>query len=417
MIDARRDGRATKSVQVVLMSRIAAFAASLVVRAILPLTACAIGATGALAQGAPAGPLPVSVAKPIQRKVHETSEFTGRFEPSAMVEVRAQVSGQLVEVAFKDGADVKKGDLLFKIDPRPYQNAFEQAQSAVTTANTRIALTKSDVDRAKDLLKTGNITDQVAQQRNQAYQEALATLQSAQAQLATAKLNLEWTDVRAPVDGRIGRKMVTEGNLIAAGASSSVLTSIVVIKPIYFYFDVDEQSYLRYMGYVHSGEIKQDDKGAPVRISLPNDNKYTIEGRIDFADNQLDQSTGTLRLRATVPNENGFLTPGVFGKLRVQSSPEYDAMMIPDEAIMSDQTRKLVMTVGQDNKVVPKVVELGQVNDGLRVIKSGVSADDRVIVNGLMRARPGGEVKPQEVDPTKPKEQQTDAAAKPAQGK
>lgn len=363
----------------------------------------------ASAQGAAAGPLPVTVAHPINKKVSDVAEFTGRFEPSELVEVRAQVSGQLVEVAFKDGAQVKKGDLLFKIDPRPYQNALDQAQSAVTTANASIQLTKADVDRAKDLLKTGNITDQVAQQRSQAYQQALASLQSAQAQVATAKLNLEWTDVRAPIDGRIGRKMVTEGNLIAAGASSGLLTTIVGIRPIYFYFDVDEQSYLRYMDYVHQGKIKQEDGGAPVKIALPNSTKFDIDGRIDFADNQLDQQTGTLRLRATVPNANGFVTPGVFGRLRVDSSPEYDAVLVPDPAIMSDQTRKIVLTIGPGNKVVPKPVELGQLSDGLRVIKSGLTAEDTVIINGLMRARPGSEVKPQMADPTQPANPQAPA--------
>ena len=365
---------------------------------------------GASAQGAAPGPAPVSVATPVKRSVTDVAEFTGRFEASELVEVRAQVSGQLVSVAFRDGADVKQGDLLFKIDPRPYQNALDQALSAVTTANARIQLTKADVDRAKDLTRTGNITDQVAQQRQQAYQEALASLQSAEAQVATARLNLEWTDVRAPIDGRIGRKMVTEGNLIAAGASSGILTTIVKIRPIYFYFDVDEQSYLRYMGYVREGKIKQDDGGAPVEIALPNSTKFDVKGRIDFADNQLDNQTGTLRLRATVPNENGYLTSGVFGRLRVPSSPEYEALLIPDEAIMSDQTRKVVMTVGEGDKVIPKVVTLGQLNGGLRVVKSGVTAEDKIIVNGLMRARPGSQVKPEMVDPTKPQGQQGAAA-------
>ncbi|MDR4306848.1 efflux RND transporter periplasmic adaptor subunit [Chelatococcus sambhunathii] len=362
------------------------------------------------AQGAP-GPMPVSVANPIKKTVSDVAEFTGRFDASERVDVRAQVSGQLIQVAFKDGANVKKGDLLFKIDPRPYQNALDEAQSAITTANARIQLTKADVDRAKDLIRTGNITDQVAQQRQQAYQEALASLQGAQAQVATAKLNLEWTDVRAPIDGRIGRKLVTEGNLIASGAGSSVLTTIVNTKPIYFYFDVDEQSYLRYMGFVREGKIKQEDGGAPVKIALPDSQKFTIDGKIDFADNQLDQQTGTLRLRATVPNEDGFLTSGVFGRLRLNSSPDYEALLVPDAAVLSDQTRKIVMTVGQDNKVVPKVVELGQANDGFRVIKSGLTAEDLVIVNGLMRARPGAPVVPQKVDPTKPADKQ--AAAEP----
>lgn len=368
------------------------------------------------AQGAAPGPMPVSVANPIKRKVSDVAEFTGRFAASNLVEVRAQVSGQLLSVAFVDGSFVKKGDLLFKIDPRPYEAAVTQAEAAVITAKTRIDLTKSDVDRAQGLLKTGNITDQLAQQRQQAYGEAQANLKSAEAQVATAKLNLEWTDVRSPIDGRIGRKMVTEGNLIAAGATSTVLTTIVGVQPIYFYFDVDEQSYLRYIGFVQSGAMKPEAGGAPVKIALPNSPDFTIDGRIDFADNQLDQSTGTLRLRATVPNENRFLTPGVFGRIQIQASPEYDALLVPDEAILADQTRKIVMVVGADNKVAPKVVEPGQLNGGFRIIKSGLKPDDKVIVNGLMRARPGSEVVPNMVDPTKPKDQQG-AAATPAPAK
>jgi RND family efflux transporter MFP subunit len=375
-----------------------------------------LGAPGVSAQGAAPGPLPVSVAKPVQRKVTDVAEFTGRFDASALVEVRSQVSGQLIQVAFTDGAQVKKGDLLFKIDPRPYEAALTQAESGVISAKTRVDLTKSDVDRAADLRRTGNISDQVAQQRQQAYGEAQANLKSAEAQVLTARLNLEWTDVRAPIDGRIGRKLVTEGNLIASGASSTLLTTIVGVKPIYFYFDIDEQSYLRYVGFVQSGALKKDEDGTPVQIALPNSEEFSIEGRIDFADNQLDQQTGTLRLRATVPNEEGFITSGVFGRVRMASSPEYDALLVPDEAIQSDQTRKVVMTVGPDNKVVPKPVVIGQLNDGLRVIKSGLTPNDVVIVNGLMRARPGAQVKPEEVDPTKPPAS-PQAAAAPAPAK
>jgi len=400
------------------MSLITELSVPAVFRAIVALSIVAGGASAgsqALAQGAP-GPLPVSVAKPIKRQVTDKAEFTGRFEASGLVEVRAQVSGQLMEVAFRDGADVKKGDLLFKIDPRPYQNVLDQAQASVATARTRIDLTKADVDRAKDLLKTGNISDQVAQQRNQAYLEAQASLQSALAALATAKLNLEWTDVRSPIDGRIGRKLVTEGNLISAGAGATLLTTIVNTRPIYFYFDVDEQSFLRYVGYIRANLEDDAGGGAPVKIALPDSDKFNIDGRIDFADNQLDQQTGTLRLRATVPNKDGALVSGVFGRLRMQASKPYDALLVPDEAILSDQIRKIVMTVGPDNKVAPKVVELGQLDDGLRVIKSGLSPDDQVIVNGLMRARPGSEVIPQTVDPTKPASP-PDPAPKPAAGK
>ncbi|MFJ5487437.1 efflux RND transporter periplasmic adaptor subunit [Hansschlegelia beijingensis] len=400
------------------MSRISELSVPAIVRAIVALAVIVGGASAAspaMAQGAP-GPSPVSVAKPIKREVTDKAEFTGRFEASGLVEVRAQVSGQLMEVLFRDGADVKKGEALFKIDPRPYQNALDQAQASVATARTRIDLTKADVDRAKDLLKTGNISDQVAQQRNQAYLEAQASLQSAQAALATAKLNLEWTDVRSPIDGRIGRKLVTEGNLISAGAGATLLATIVNVRPIYFYFDVDEQSFLRYVGYIRDNLVNDANGGAPVSIALPGSDKFNIEGRIDFADNQLDQQTGTLRLRAIMPNQDASLVAGVFGQLRMQASEPFEALLVPDVAILSDQTRKIVMTVGPDNKVVPKVVELGQLDGELRIIRSGLSPDDRVIVDGLMRARPGSEVIPQTVDPTKPADPAA-GAAKPAAGK
>lgn len=404
------------------MFRIASFAGGIAGWSFLGILAGAmtLGASeAAIAQGAP-GPLPVTVATPVKRKVSDVAEFTGRFAASQIVDVRAQVSGQLIEVAFKDGATVKKGDLLFKIDPRTYEAALQQAQATVTTANTRIALTKADVDRGKELLRTGNITDQVAQQRNQAYQEALATLESANASVATAQLNLEWTDVRAPIDGRIGRKMVDVGNLIASGASSTVLTTIVNTQPMYFYFDVDEQSYLRYVGFVRDGLLKRDEGGSPVKIALPDQNKFNVDGRIDFADNQLDQQSGTLRLRASIPNADGFLTSGVFGRVRIQASPEYDALLIPDEAILSDQTRKIVMTVDKDDKVVPKVVEPGQLNEGMRIIKTGLTPDDRLIVNGLMRARPGAKVIPQTAEQVKQQaeqQKQQGAAQKPASEK
>jgi RND family efflux transporter MFP subunit len=393
------------------MSRHAALAGRAWARA-LAASLALLAAPAAIAQGPAPGPLPVTVANPVKRQVADRAEFTGRFEASALVEVRAQVSGQLMEVAFMDGAQVKKGDLLFKIDPRPYEAALTQAESAVITAKTRVELTQADVERAKDLRRTGNISDQVAQQRQQAYGEALATLKSAEAQVATARLNLEWTDVRAPISGRIGRKMITEGNLIAAGAGSMALTTIVGVDPMWFYFDVDEQSYLRYLGYVRDGQIKQDDGGTPVSIALSNETDFKHKGRIDFADNALDAQSGTLRLRATVPNPEGYITPGLFGRVRVQSSPEYEALLVPDEAIQADQTRKIVMVVGPEDKVAPKVIETGQINGGLRVVKSGLAPDDRVIVNGLMRARPGAQVKPQMVDLTKPEGRQ--AAAGPA---
>jgi len=346
--------------------------------------------------------MPVSVAPPVRQAVTDTAEFTGRFEASGLVEVRPQVSGTLESVHFTEGSLVKIRDLLFVIDPRTYQANVDEMRAQLEVARTRVDLARSELNRGQELRQGGNIAASTLQERQQAFLEAQANVQAAQAALNVAELNLSFTSIEAPISGRIGRKLVTEGNLIAAGANSQALTSIAAVDPIHFYFSVDEQSLLRYKRTVESKPGQRPDAPLPVKIAVSDEKDFTHDGYINFADNRLDAQSGTLLLRAVMPNPNGFLTPGLFGRVQVGIGEPYEALLVPDVAIQSDQTRKVVMTVNAENTVVPKPVELGEMHGALRVIRSGLTADDKVVVNGLMRARPGSKVAPQLVDLTKP---------------
>jgi RND family efflux transporter MFP subunit len=354
------------------------------------------------AQAPPQAPMPVSVAAPIRQQVTDTAEFTGRFEASGLVEVRPQVSGTLESVHFTEGSLVKIHDLLFTIDPRTYQANVDEMRAQLEVARTRADLASSELNRGQELRQGGNIAASTLQERQQAFLEAQANVQAAQAALNVAELNLSFTRIEAPISGQIGRKLVTEGNLIAAGANSQALTSIAAVDPIHFYFSVDEQSFLRYKRTVESNPNQGAEGPIPVKLALSDETDFTHDGYINFADNRLDTQSGTLLLRAVMPNPNGFLTPGLFGRVQVAIGRPYEALLVPDVAIQSDQTRKVVMTVNAENTVVPKPVELGEIQGSLRVIRSGLTIDDKVVVNGLMRARPGSKVAPQVVDLTKP---------------
>ncbi len=347
--------------------------------------------------------MPVSVSPPVRRTVTDLSEFTGRFASSALVEVRAQVTGTLQSVHFKEGSFVRRGDLLFTIDPRTYQAAVDEARAQLEVAKTRFDLTRSELGRGQELRQGGSLSESALQQRQQAFLEAQASLQAAQAALKAAEINLGFTRIESPISGQIGRKLITEGNLISAGAGAAPLTTIVGIDPIYFYFDVDEQSYLRYRrGLGNGGGSSTPDKPIPVKLALSDETEFQRDGAIDFADIRLDPQSGTLELRAVVPNADGMITPGLFGRVQLATSAPYEALLVPDVAIQSDQTRKVVMTVGDGDGVVPKVVELGPLQGHLRVVRSGLAPEDNVIVNGLMRARPGAKVIPQAVDASQP---------------
>jgi RND family efflux transporter MFP subunit len=364
--------------------------------------AALLGACSEQKQAAHRPPPPsVTVAQPIKRTVFDYDEYVGRFVAVNSVEIRARVSGYLDGVHFKDGQIVKKGDLLFTIDKRQYQNALDQALATLAQAKSNLDFTKSDFDRGQQLVKDKTITEQLFDQRAQAYHNAQASLDNAQAAVNQAQLDLEYTELRAPVDGRIGDRRVSPGNLVTGGTSggTTLLATIVSIDPIRFEFTFDEAAYLRYERVAKEGstDVASRGTGVPIALKLIDERDYDHSGRMDFIDNVIDPSTGTIRGRGVFANPNGLFTPGMFARVRVPGSAPYDGLLIPDAAIGSEQTRKFVLVVGPDNKVAQKYVTLGQATkDNLRVIKDGIGPDDRIIVEGLMRARPGMVVSPHE---------------------
>lgn len=361
------------------------------------LALCLAPAGGAFAQGAggpPPGP-PVTVAQPVVKEIQEHVSFTGRFDATQAVQVKSRVAGYLQQVAFTDGAKVKKGDLLFAIDPRPYQAAVDQAAAAVTVSETAVQFASGDLERATMLQKSGNITEQVFDQRRQTFLSAQAKLAGDRAALDAAKLNLEFTQVRAPIDGRLSRTLVYEGTLVAA--NDTQLTSIVAADPIDFYFDVDETTFLAFERVAVAGGPKTSIVGLEGVVGTTDEPEPKRLARVDFFDNRVDQASGTMRLRAKVANPDLFLTPGLFGKIRVPMGGPKKGVLVPDEAIASDQTRRIVHVVGEDGSTTPRAVVPGPKIDGWRVIRSGLDGSETIVVNGLVRVRPGVKVTPQKV--------------------
>jgi len=350
----------------------------------------------------PAAPPPpaVTVAKPIERGVTDRDEYVGRFVAVDSVEVRARVSGYLDAIHFRDGQMVKQGDLLFTIDKRPFQNTVDQARGTLAQAKANLAFTETDLERAKQLVRDHTITEQGFDQRTQAFRNAQASVAANEAAVRQAELDLEFTELRAPVAGRIGDRRVSPGNLVTGGTggNTTLLATIVSIDPVRFEFTMDEASYLRYERFSHSGkEVTGRDGGVLVDLKLLDEKGYDHRGYMDFIDNVIDKSSGTIRGRAVFSNPGGVLIPGMFGRIRVPGSPAYQALLVPDVAIGTEQVRKFVLAVDANNTAVQKYVTLGPlVDDNLRVIKDGISAGDRIVVNGLMRARPGQKVTPQE---------------------
>ncbi|MBX9907754.1 MAG: efflux RND transporter periplasmic adaptor subunit [Beijerinckiaceae bacterium] len=351
----------------------------------------------ALAQGAPPAP-PVQVSAPLAKRVTNWDEFTGRFEASEQVEVRARVSGFLEALHFRDGQLVKKGDLLFTIDQRPYQLSVDAARAEVARAKAQVELTQSEVERAEALTQNRTITARDIDQRRANLNSAIGSQQGAEANLKTAELNLEWTQVRSPLAGRISNRRVDPGNLIAGGQSgATLLTTIVASDPIYFTFDASEADYLRYSRLAAEKQrASSRDNATPTQVRLADEREWKRQGRMDFVDNALNARSGTIRGRAVFDNKDEFLTPGTFGRLRLFAG-ETDALLVPDTVIVSDQANKIVLTVGPDNKVVPKPVTLGAISEGLRVVTGGLTPQDRVIIGGLANpmVRPGATVTPQ----------------------
>jgi membrane fusion protein, multidrug efflux system len=348
------------------------------------------------ASAAPSPP-PVTVAHPLQKAVTEWNEFTGRFSAVEAVEVRARVSGFIDSIHFKDGQIVKQGDLLFVIDPRPYRLAVEQSTADVERAKARFDLATLDLERAGQLVRNQTLTEREFDTRRSTQRDAAAQVASAEATLNQAKLNLEWTEVRAPIAGRISDKRVDAGNLVSGGqVGATLLTLIVSIDPIRFVFDGSETDFLHYQRLSQAGARPSSrDTPNPVSVKLADEADYKHQGRMDFVDNAVNPKTGTIRARAIFENKDGLLTPGLFGRLRLYGG-EHDALLVPDSAIASDQSRKIVFTVADDGTVGTKLVELGPMVEGLRVILSGLAATDRIVIDGLQRARPGQKVTPEQ---------------------
>jgi membrane fusion protein, multidrug efflux system len=354
------------------------------------LTGCDNKPAASSGPGLPA----VTVSRPVQQKVTEWDEYTGRFVAVKTVEIRARVSGFIDSIHFKDGQIVKQGDLLFIIDPRPYRLAVEQATADRDRTRAKLAIARSDVERATPLLRSQSVTEREFDTRKSTQEDASAAVMSADAALKQAQLNLEWTEVRAPIAGRISDRRVDAGNLIAGGQSgATLLTSIVSIDPIHFVFDGSEADFIHYLRLAAAGERPSSrDVQNPVAVRLADESDYKHLGRMDFVDNVVNAKTGTIRGRAIFDNKDGLLTPGFFGRVRLFGG-EHDALLLPDSAIASDQSNKIVFTVAADDTVGVKRVELGPLAHGLRVIRSGLNAGDRVVIEGLARARPGQKVK------------------------
>ncbi len=366
----------------------------------------ALGAAIALAlllagcgQGTPpAPPAPqVTVANPVREKLTDRDEYVGRFVAVDAVEIRARVSGYLEKVHFTDGQLVKAGDLLFTLDQRPFRASLDQAKADLARAKSLADLSAADLTRAETLIKQKTIAESLYDQRLQAKRAADAALQAAEAALKTAELNLEFTELRAPVSGRIGDRRVSPGNLVTGTTtgSTTLLATVVSSDPIRFEFTFDEASYLRYQRIAKEAG-RSEERGAklPVELRLLDEQNFVHKGSIDFVDNAIDTGTGTIRGRAVFGNPDSLFTPGMFGRILVPGSLEYEALLVPDAAIGSEQIRKFVYVVDAENTVRQKYIEPGELRGKLRVVRSGLGAEDRVIVNGLMRARPGAKVTP-----------------------
>lgn len=345
----------------------------------------------------------VTVATPDAEKIVEWDEFTGRFEAIDSVEVRARVSGYLEAVAFEDGAIIQKGDLLFKIDPRPFEAELAAAKADLESAAAARRNAKDENQRGQRLLERSALSKEEADRRESALRQAEAAWAAANARVEQAALNLEFTEIRAPITGRISDNFVSEGNLIVGGAQGgTLLTRIVSLDPIYFEFTANEADYLKYVRLAAAGDkTGLQDAANPAFVKLLDENEFAREGRISFVDNRFDPSTGTMRGRATFANPDGVLTPGMFGRLKLAASREYTALLIPDSAVQTDQNIKFVWVAGNGDIVERREVKLGPLHDGRRIVRAGLNPEDRVIVAGAQFVMAGAAVSPQPAEATR----------------
>src|SRR4051794_19934376 len=343
----------------------------------------------------PAQPLQAVTVAPVpEREIAEWDEFTGRLQAVDQVEIRARVSGYIQQVSFTEGREVRKGEVLFEIDPRPYQAELARAEAELERAKSAAALAASDVQRAQTLVKAQAISREEYDSRTSAEAQGGAGVKAAEAAVQTARLNLDWTRVRSPINGRVSNALVTSGNLVQAGPPATLLTTVVSLDPMYVYFDSDEQTYLRYAGRARHGSNWRTAK-LPVYLGLANEDGFPHEGQLDFVDNQIDPNTGTIRTRAVFSNKSRALTPGLFARVKLVGEHTRKALLVRDAAIGTDQDRKFVLVVGQGDTLAYRPVVPGRLVDGLRIIDSGLQPGEHVVVNGLMRVRPGMKVAPQ----------------------
>jgi multidrug efflux system membrane fusion protein len=357
---------------------------------IAALAAC----TKAAAQQAPPPPPQVTVAPVLQRDVTEWDQFTGRLQAVDSVEIRPRVSGFVSAVRFSEGAMVHRGDVLFQIDARPFQAEVDRLRAELARAHATVDRGNSELARAERLRTEDAISSEERDRRASFAQESAAQVSAVEAALRAAELNLEFTHVTSPIDGRASRAIVTEGNLVSSGPGEpTLLTTVVSLDPVYAYFDADEQIFLKYT----AGTNKSGNRGAIDRhvvMALANDEGFPYQGRLDFIDNQVDSATGTIRGRAIFRNTDGQLTPGLFVRLRLAGTGAYDGLLIQDRAVGTDLSRKFVYVVSASNEIEYRPVTLGPIVNGLRVVRSGLKAGEPVVVDGLQRVRPGARVQP-----------------------
>ena len=347
------------------------------------LTAC----SGSQAGEAGAPPPPeVSAAPVLMKAVSQWDDFSGRVEAVESVELRPRVSGYIDKVNYVEGQEVRKGDVLFTIDARSYQAEHDRARAEVARARTQATLARSESERAKRLSDQQAISTETWEQRRSAADQAGAQVQAAQAALDAAALNLEFTKVRAPISGRAGRAMVTAGNLVTAGDAASVLTTLVSLEKVHVYFDADESTFLRYAQMARKGTRPSERDGAlPVRIGLSGEEGYPHQGTVDFLDNQVARTTGTIRVRALLDNADRQFTPGLFARVQLLGSGQFNAMLIDEKAVLTDQDRKYVYVVDKEGKAQRRDIQLGRSAEGLRIVESGLTQGDRVVIGGVQK--------------------------------
>jgi multidrug efflux system membrane fusion protein len=344
-------------------------------------------------------PPAVSVAAPVVREITEWDDFTGRVEAVEAVDIKPRVNGFIDKVSFGEGHEVKKGDILFVIDQRPYRAALNQAEAALARARSQAELAHSEGKRAKSLLENHYISQEDYDRRIAAEAQSDADVRAAEAALETARLNLEFTEIRSPINGRISRAFVTRGNLVTSEPTPTLLTQVVSLDPIYVYFDGDEQTYLRYSELARRGERPSSrDHRNPVFVGLANEDGYPHQGYVDFVDNQLNPQTGTIRARAVLDNKDRVFTPGLFARVKLVASGKHEAMLVDDKAILTDQDRKYVYVLGPENRAVRRDIKIDRTADGLRIVTEGLAANDKVVVHGVQKVFfPGMPVDPHEI--------------------